>query len=196
MSPSRMISFFRKFKKDQDGVALVEFAMLLPLLMLLAAGSFEVGRYALLTQKRDRIAATVGDLVARAEALTAAEIDNLFNATDFLARPFDFAGDGMVVISSVIGRNGQPPLIIGQRVRGAITGQASHVGALNGNALLPESFTAASGQTLEDGETVIVAEVFYDYSPYMTGDIGLFNNMIFYRNAFFRPRLSETITFN
>jgi Flp pilus assembly pilin Flp len=57
MNLSKTISFFRKFKKDQDGVALVEFAMLLPLLMLLAAGSFEVGRYALLTQKTDRIAA-------------------------------------------------------------------------------------------------------------------------------------------
>ncbi len=196
MNLSKIIGFFKNFSSEQHGVVLVEFAMLLPFLMLLTAGSFEVGRYALLTQKTDRIAATVGDLVAREEALTATEIDNLFSATDFLARPFDFADDGMVVITSVIGRDGQEPLIIGQRSRGAITGQASKVGVLNGDALLPDVFTDDGGQTLEDGETVIVAEVFYDYEPYMAGSLGFFEDMVFYRTAFFRPRLSETITFD
>ena len=190
------MNFLNGFGRKQSGVALTEFAMLLPFLMLLAVGGFEVGRYALLIQKTDRIAATVGDLVSRAEALTTVEIENLFNATDFLARPFDFSGKGMVVVSSVIGRAGQDPRIIGQHVRGAITGQSSRVGVLNGTALLPPAFTEGTGQTLADGEMVIVAEVLYDYSPYMTGSIGIFQNMVFYRNAFFRPRLSEAMTFN
>ncbi|WP_025899434.1 TadE/TadG family type IV pilus assembly protein [Sneathiella glossodoripedis] len=64
----RRSRLFTRFLKDKSAVAMTEFAMLLPLLLLLTVGSFEVGRYALLTQKLDRISATMADLVARAEA--------------------------------------------------------------------------------------------------------------------------------
>jgi len=193
---------FNRLVKDNSAVAMLEFALLLPMLMMMTLGSFEVGRYALLTQKLDRISATMADLVARAEALSADEVDNLFNSTDFLAQPFDFSTSGMVVVTSVVGRAGQEPLIIGQRARGTITGVSSKIGSNGGAALLPTVFTDVGGQTLADGEGVIVSEVFFSYSPYFTGAGGKFlgvqilKDMVIYRQAFFRPRLSEQTTFN
>ncbi len=191
-----------QFLKDKSAVAILEFAMLLPVLLLLTVGSFEVGRYALLTQKIDRISATIADLVARAEALTADEVDNLLDATDYLAQPFEFNNSGMVVVTSIVGRDGQEPIIIGQRSRGAIAGEASKIGSDGGEATLPGVFTDGTGQTLADGEGVIVTEVFYSYVPYFAGAGGNFTGASFlgesvmYRQAFFRPRLSEQTTFD
>ncbi len=191
---------FSSLLKDNSAVAMVEFAMILPMLTVLTLGSFEVARYALLTQKLDRVSATMADLTARAEALSADEVDNLFNSTDHLAQPFDFAAGGMVVISSVVGRAGQAPLIIGQRSRGSITDVESVIGSNGGTASLPDVFKDADDQVLQDGEGLIVAEVFYDYEPYLTLGSGLLDgflgDMIIYRRAFFRPRLSEQTTFN
>jgi len=160
-----------------------------------------VARYALLMQKLDRVSATMADLTARAEALTASEVDNLFNSTDHLTQPFDFNTDGMVVISSIEGRLNQAPLIIGQRSRGSISGVSSVIGSNGGDATLPDAFkNQATGQVLEAGDGLIVAEVFYDYSPYFamgsTVLEDMLGDMIIYRRAFFRPRLSEQTTFN
>ena len=193
---------FCRFRKDKSGLAMLEFALLLPMLLVLTLGSFEVGRYALLTQKIDRISATIADLVARAEALSATEVDNLLDATDYLAQPFEFSTSGMVIVSSIVGRDGQEPIIIGQRSRGTITGQSSKIGSDGGEATLPAAFTDADGQTLEEGEGVIVTEVFYNYVPYFAGAGGDFVSASFlgasimYRQAFFRPRLSEQTTFD
>ncbi|WP_148301894.1 hypothetical protein [Sneathiella glossodoripedis] len=128
-------------------------------------------------------------------------MDNLFNSTDHLAKPFDFTGSGMVVVTSVMGRNGQDPLVIGQRSKGTITGVSSKIGNDGGTATLPAVFTDVNGQTLSEGEGVIVSEVFYSYSPYFVGAGGqffstnFFNDLVVYRQAFFRPRLSEQTTF-
>ncbi len=198
----RKSGIFKRFLKDKSAVAMTEFAMLLPMLLLMTVGSFEVGRYALLTQKLDRISATMADLVARAEALSAAEMDNLFNSTDHLAKPFDFTGAGMVVVTSVLGRNGQEPLVIGQRSKGSITGVTSKIGSNGGDATLPAVFTDEDGQTLAQDEGLIVSEVFYSYSPYFVGAGGqffstnFFDDLVVYRQAFFRPRLSEQTTFD
>jgi len=191
----------RSLLKDSSAVAMVEFAMILPMVTVLTFGSFEVARYALLMQKLDRVSATMADLTARAEALTASEVDNLFNSTDHLTQPFDFNTDGMVVISSIEGRLNQAPLIIGQRSRGSISGVSSVIGSNGGDATLPDAFkNQATGQVLEAGDGLIVAEVFYDYSPYFamgsTVLEDMLGDMIIYRRAFFRPRLSEQTTFN
>ncbi|MEH6526722.1 MAG: TadE/TadG family type IV pilus assembly protein [Sneathiella sp.] len=187
------------FIRNRRGVAMVEFAMLLPLLMLLAAGSFEVARYALIMQKLDRIVATLSDLVARSgnETMTETEISNIMDSAFFMAQPFDITGDAMMILTSVEGRTGQAPEILSQRISGSVTGAVSAIGTtINGNATLPSAFPdAGSGETLDNGETLVVAELVYNYTPYLTGDIGFFGDQVFYRNAFFRPRFTDKIEF-
>ncbi len=185
------------FIRNHRGLAMVEFALILPVMVLLTAGSFEVARYALITQKLDRIVATMSDLIARAdETMSAAEVANLLLSAEHLAKPFDFNSDGMVILTSVVGRAGQAPLIISQRTQGSVSGATSSIGADGGDATLPPSFVdVGSGETLADGESVIVAEIIYEYSPYLLDSLGFFNDQIFYRDAYFRPRFSATITF-
>ncbi|USG62937.1 pilus assembly protein [Sneathiella marina] len=195
----RSVDGIYSFIRNRRGVAMVEFAMLLPLLMLLAAGSFEVARYALIMQKLDRIVATLSDLVARSgnETMTETEVSNIMDSAFYMAQPFDITGDAMMILTSVEGRAGQAPQILSQRSSGTVAGAASTIGTtINGNATLPSAFPdAGSGETLNDGETLIVAELVYNYSPYLIGNIGFFGDQVFYRNAFFRPRFTDKIEF-
>lgn len=189
----------KSFIRNHRGVAMVEFAMILPILLLLAAGSFEVARYALILQKLDRIVATLSDLVARSgdDALSALEVTNIMDSALFMAQPFDFSADSILILTSVQGRTAQAPEILSQRTLGSISGVASGIGTtIGGNAVLPTAFAdVGSGETLSNGETLIVAEAVYNYSPYLIGSLGFFGDMKIYRDAYFRPRFTDTITF-
>lgn len=196
---NRSIDGICSFIRNRRGVAMVEFAMILPVLMLLAAGSFEVARYALIMQKLDRIVATLSDLVARSgsETMSATQISNIMDSAFFMAQPFDISGESMMILTSVEGRAGQAPQILSQRTAGVVTGAGSAVGStINGDATLPTAFPdAGSGETLSEGETLIVAELVYNYTPYLIGSLGFFGSQTFYRDAYFRPRFTDKIEF-
>ncbi|WP_373086954.1 TadE/TadG family type IV pilus assembly protein [Sneathiella sp.] len=196
---NRMLGHICAFIRNHRGVAMTEFALMLPVLMLLTAGSFEVARYTLMTQKMDRIAATLSDLIARSnvETITETEISNIIDSALFMAQPFDISTGNMIILTSVQGRTGQAPEILSQRVSGSISGVSSPIGStVGGNAILPTAFPdTGSGETLANGETLIVAEAYFNYSPYLTGGIGFFGNMLIRGRAYFRPRFTDTITF-
>lgn len=190
---------FSSFLKNKNGIAMTEFALFAPVLFMIAAGSFEVARYALIMQKMDRITATLSDLVARSgnEAMSELEISNILDSASYMARPFDFSDNSLIVITSVEGRASQAPIILSQRVSGSLTGVGSSIGdGEDDDATLPEAFPdVGSGETLSDGETLVVAEFLYRYTPYLTGDLGFFDEMILYRDAYFRPRFTDRIEF-
>ena len=60
-----MLSYLRNFKNNISAVAAIEFAILLPLLLLLFFGSFEVARFIIASRKADNIANDIGYLLSR-----------------------------------------------------------------------------------------------------------------------------------
>ena len=55
----------RAWREDARGVAATEFAMATPVVMLLMLGGFDVGRFALATQRVELVANEVGEIVAQ-----------------------------------------------------------------------------------------------------------------------------------
>ncbi|MPY69760.1 MAG: hypothetical protein GEU92_06715 [Alphaproteobacteria bacterium] len=183
-----MTGLIRRLIGDRRGNLMVELAMAMPVLTLLTLGGLEVSRYVLLHQKLDRVAGTVGDLVAQAETLTAADVDSLFDAARHVAMPFDLPGAGIVIVSSVGTDSGLNPQINWQRSGGGGLAASSRVGPAGGSAALPP------GLTLEEGETVIVAEVVYAYVPWVLGGVTTAGEL--YHRAFFRPRFASLANLN
>src|SRR5262245_5495138 len=91
------------------GNVAVEFALALPVLLLMMLASAELGRFVLLNQKIDRIAITMSDLVARAETLSDSDLDDIFSAATQVAQPFDLVGRGGVTISAITNVSGNNP---------------------------------------------------------------------------------------
>jgi hypothetical protein len=176
-----------RFLKSTRAVAAVEFAMILPIFLLVCLGGFEVPRYILLTQKMARASASMADLVAQGdEPLPQVQLNDLFVATSDLMSPYDLESNGKVIVSSVLNDDGLGPKLAWQRFSPGTFIATSKIGVENGVALLP------SGLTVRQGENVIIAEVYFKYVP-------VFANMIYdgttlYQVSFDHPRNNNLVT--
>jgi TadE-like protein len=163
------------------GNVAVEFALTLPVLMLLMLGSAEMARFVILHQKVDRVAVTTSDLVARAETIKESELDDIFLAAEFVARPFDLPNLGVVIVSAVTNADGSGATVAWQRSGGGSASHSSQIGIEGGAASLGADFE------VREGETAIIAEVFYEFEPFLSELI--VEPQTLYRRAHYRPRL-------
>jgi Flp pilus assembly protein TadG len=163
------------------GNVAVEFALTLPVLILLMLGSAEMARFVILHQKVDRVAVTMSDLVARAETIKESELDDIFKAADFVAQPFDLRNLGIVIVSAITNQNGSGARVAWQRSGGGFASHTSQIGTQGGIASLTADFQ------VRQGETAIIAEVFYDFEPFLSELI--VEPQTLYRRAHHRPRL-------
>lgn len=145
---------------NRKGVAMLELAISLPVLLILIVGVVEVGRLILLEQKLAHVARTMADLVSQEKTLAASDFGILFSAARFVAEPFDMSEDGTVIVSSISAADGNPPVMNWQRAGAGSLSANSSLGQPGGNTLnLPAHFT------VREGYTVIVAEAVFDFSP-------------------------------
>lgn len=153
-----------RFRRDQRGSLLAEAAIIMPLLVMIVLAGVEVGRYTLLQQKLNRTAVSMADLIAQSETLTLTDITNLYEAAAFVVRPFDL-NEGLVIVSSVSKTGANPPTIDWQCAGAGTSTASSALGSPGGPATLPTELS------LQSGETVIYAEVFYDFEPSFFPDV-------------------------
>jgi Flp pilus assembly protein TadG len=176
----RFANSLKRLFGDRSGNALIETALTMPILVLIILGGVEISRYVLLHQKLDRVAASIGDLVAQAETISATDVDNLFEAAKFVLKPFSLGDNGAVVVSSIGATDGDPATVRWRRSGGGTLAATSELGAVGSDATLPQGFTVPSG------DSTIVAEVFYDYTPWLFS--GVTSPSRLYHRALFRPR--------
>lgn len=172
----------RRFRRDRRGVLAVELAIAMPVVAGLLLSGIEVSRFVLLNQKIERATATMADLVSQAEILTGGDLNNYYSAARFVMQPYDLSVKGKVIVSSISAAGGNPAQINWQRAYGAGAGSSAY-GMEGGNAAFP------SGFLIRDGETVIVAEIFYSYRPLLVEEV--MKPVSLYNHAIFRPRFSS-----
>jgi TadE-like protein len=165
----------------RSGNIAVEFALALPVLIMLTLASAELARFVILHQKMDRVATTISDLVSRAETISESEIADIFTAASEVALPFDLADLGVVIVSSVTNPDGEGPIVAWQRSGGGSYSGTSQIGAEGGDATLSGEFE------VREGETAIISEVYFDFAPFLSELIVA--PQIIYRTAHHRPRL-------
>ena len=167
--------------RNETGAAMIELGFAMPILITLLLGGVEIARYVLLHQKLDRVASSIADLVSQSETVSVADLQNIFDAARFVAKPFDLPAGGTVIVSSVSNPLGSPATKVNWQQSGAGSIPAtSEVGSPGGAATLPNGFSVA------DGQSIIIAEVFYDYTPWVLGDFTGASRI--YHRALFRPR--------
>lgn len=182
----RLGHMLRRLRDGTAGVAAVEFALAMPILAMLLLGGLEISRYVLLNQKLSRLAINIGDLVTRAESLTEGDMLQVFQATQFIIRPFDFTVDGNIIVTSV-GRAGTQPATVNWQRSGPGAGgtAASTIGLTGKPAALP------NGVTLREDQDVIITEVFYDYQPFIIGHMTTAKQL--YQVVVQRPRFGSLV---
>lgn len=171
--------------KNNSGVVTVEFVLVVPVLLLLFLGGFELTRFVLLYQKVSKTTSTMSDLISRLPSVTEAEIDNSYNAVQHLMEPYYNQANIKVVMTSII-NDGDDNYINWQRCGGGDLVANSALGQEGGVVTLPAGFS------LEEGEDTIVAEVFYSFTPVIAPDTIAAQEI--YKIRYTKPRLGALIS--
>ena len=88
-----------RFTRDRSGSAAVEFALIIPVVMLLYYGMAETTQALLANRRVSVIATAVGDLTAQATQLKKAQIDDIFNISAAALKPFPVSDLGIRIVS-------------------------------------------------------------------------------------------------
>ena len=179
-----------RFIRENRGLAAVEFALSLPILLALLMGGYEYARYLLIHVKMENIAFTISDIMTQQTAVTNGQLNQYMVAASQIMEPYSFDdGYGAVFISSVNKEVGNTQEVSWQyNYRTDVVGheRTSAVGSENAAATLPNALL------LHDDETVLVTEVFYDFQPVFAGF--LLNASTIYRSSVFKPRFGTLTT--
>ena len=185
---SRIKRILRRLRSNERGMAALELAFAVPIALGLTLNGVEITRYVLLHQKTERASMTVADLVSQGEVLSIDDLTSIFRAGAFITEPFDFNTNGAMLVTSVVGSPGGA-LVEWQRAFGQ-NPQSSSFGNQGSPASLPTGFVVA------DGESVVFAEIFYNYDPMFGGNPmlgGLVGSNTVYHYAVFRPRYTVKV---
>ena len=106
MAGKRLSRLWRRFRDARDGVAAVEFAMVLPFLVLAYVGMVDVVQLVMTNRKVTQLTSTLSDLTARLPAVPVTEMTNIFNAASTVLLPYDARKASMTVSSIVVDAKG------------------------------------------------------------------------------------------
>jgi Flp pilus assembly protein TadG len=94
----------KRIAGDEQGAAAVEFALILPLLLLLFLGTIEASSLITVDRRVNIVSGTVGDLVARTdptEPLEVADLNDYFEASEGIIFPYE-PGDLQQVVTVIV----------------------------------------------------------------------------------------------
>ncbi|HMO28076.1 TadE/TadG family type IV pilus assembly protein [Enterovirga sp.] len=100
-SSPRPAGRLRRLLRDARGVAAVEFALVLPVLIAFYLGLNEVQPGLSIKRKLTLATRTLADLTTRSGTLTTSDLKSIFGATVAVMRPYDNAGTTQMVITSI-----------------------------------------------------------------------------------------------
>jgi Flp pilus assembly protein TadG len=173
---------WRGFRKSKDGVAAVEFALLLPVMITLFFGVVETSLALLCRADVSVMASTAADLISQVNAASTADITNIYAAAGTILYPYydpSVTGSAKPTIrlTSVIYDTASKSTTSG-KVAWTCMQSGSGTPSLptptvGGTVTLPQALMTANG-------SVIISEVAYQYvSPttnVITGSINMTNN--------------------
>jgi Flp pilus assembly protein TadG len=172
----------RRVTADEGGIAAVEFAMVLPILLVLWIGGVEVTSALSIDRRLNNFGASIGDLVSRSEAVSYSQLEDIFDLAHAALFPYDHAAVKMRVTAVTILANGDT-MVAWSRARN----MTAYSTDTNVNDWVPESLRAPAAADSQ----IIMAEVFYTYRPavgyVVTSDIEL------EERTYFVPRLSPKV---
>ncbi|MGO4171083.1 TadE/TadG family type IV pilus assembly protein [Bosea sp. TAF32] len=104
-SSAESLSLWRRFCGNHGGVAAVEFAMALPVILVAYVGMVNIAQMVMVNRKMTQLTSTLSDLTARLPTVSTSEIGNIFNAAMTVLLPYDGQKAKMVIASIVIDAN-------------------------------------------------------------------------------------------
>lgn len=195
-----LLSRLIRAARDRRASVALELAFVFPLILLIAVGFYETYMYVRTVAQLERAVSSVANMMGRqtvslvdcGDADAAMNLGTYVAAAEIMADPIWLKDNGQIILSAVdFPANRSAPRVAWQRRSTyQIDGATSVLGRQGWNASLPNGMTVVQG----DGDTVLVAEIFYHFKPFaMTTPILSLKLPVawvtLHRTAFFRARM-------
>lgn len=169
---------WRRFRRDRRGVAAVEFALVVPVMLVLYIGASDATLAITASRKLKATTNATADLVAQDASTTKSAIASQLQIARALMQPLDSTKVQIVLSSILIDDKGKATVDWSRATSGA-TARAK-----GANFQLPPSLT---GQT---SRAFVVAEASYSYMP--LGGFGFQSTIPMNEAAYYQPRGTNT----
>lgn len=190
-----------RFARDASGLAAVEFAMILPIMITCYFGCLEVTQGFTASRKVSILARSLSDLTSQASAaVTATEMTNIFDAARGVMTPFDSTIAKMTV-SGIVFTGASPNTKAYTDWSATRNGSLRPCGLLtqvaNGTAPAPNNIPSG---LVSAGTTIIVSDVEYIYTPLIGGAFKTIGNgassFTLKQTSYMRPRNVTRVSFS
>jgi Flp pilus assembly protein TadG len=176
---NRLMSFARRFRRDETGLSALEFAIICPVMLTSLLGAVEVSNGMLADRKVTLVTSTIADLTSQDKNVTNTEMNDIFAAGAAIMYPMGAAPLKMRVSS-----------VVADSTTGVTTVEWSS--GSNMPARVAGSGVVVPAGMVPNGASVIFAEVEYRY----VSGIGEFlHNGVTVKDKFYlRPRRTLKVT--
>jgi Flp pilus assembly protein TadG len=168
----RLIRSYRRFAAAQQGIAAVEFALIMPVMVVMLLATYDGGRAISAYMKMRAATYALAEMTNQYATIASADMTNIMGAGAAVMAPFSTA----------------PAIKISQiTTNGSGVSKYGWSAALNATAhTIPSSASPPSG-TVVNGGYLILAEVTYTYTP-LFGFFGSSSSITFSDNLYVTPR--------
>lgn len=167
--------------RQENGVAAVEFSLILPILFLLWIGGVEVTSALSVDRRLNNLASATGDLVARSKLVTYDDVTGIFSIAPGAMFPYSSTNISMRITAIDMDAGGNAK-VAWSRAQGG--GYSAYKAGTVASSMLPSTLQVASSQ-------VLMSEVTGTYTPavgyVITGNLPLSDRL------YFVPRLVSYI---
>ena len=178
--PSRS---FASLLRDRNGVSAVEFAIILPVMLVMFFGTVETTQAVYSARKLTTTVRIIGDLAARNATMTAGEGTNIMSAATAVLAPFSASNASLLITGVSINSSGVATVTWS-------LGRNKTPRTCGATVSIPAGLKPAAGKT----GFLVVAEGSMTYTPtigyVMTGSMTSDETM------YMSPRISASIPFN
>ena len=195
-----MFSLFRRLLVNNKGLALIEFAIFLPLFLVLFFGTVELARYIIIMQKVERTAFSISGIIVQylpaqtpvvdeVNEISVANMDNnVFPQLSRIMGEYGNVADLRAIVTSVSKKDVNNIVINWQRASPNTSGKLNKSVVSIVNGLKPSAINKKVNgtvvkfneeildtlSTMQINENMIVVEVFYSYTPIVLNMLTVF----------------------
>jgi Flp pilus assembly protein TadG len=171
---------FTAILPDQRGAALIEFALLLPVMLILFFGVYQLSDAIMAKRKMTIMTRAAGDMTSQYRELTTGELDDLLNASTQILTPYSTTPAKLRVTQITIESSGTVFRVDWSRSR-------------NTSALATGRYyaTAIPAAYRQPNMVFIYTQSAYTYDTALSG---YFGSITFSKDLWLLPRRSSTIT--
>jgi Flp pilus assembly protein TadG len=172
-----MMHIINRFSRAREGLAAIEFALIIPVMLITFFGIAEIANYILAARKVANVASVAADLVTQDTVVDDDEIDDIMGALDVVLRPFD-PQEAQIRITSVVADGDGETTVAWSDAR-------------NTGAYTEGSPISVPDDIVPDGQGIIMTEVSFTYRTLF----GMFLNdgMTVSDTFYLKPRRSTTV---